>query len=305
MNANTNGSISSYLINVASASLTKTLIAPLERVKILRQTEQELVNQRKLGVGYKGSFRCILEIFKKEGLASFWRGNSNFTIRCFITQAINSVIKNQVKTIFLIKNSDDYFTFFCKNIMAGSCAGILSLVFVYSLDYTYTKLAADNKIDEQRQFKNLADVYKQSFNKDGICGLYRGFGITCAGLVLHRTLFFSLHDLLIPILKIDRPSFTISLAFAYGITVISTLITYPIDTICRRMIINSKGDAQIPNYNGSVDCVSRILKNEGFVVLMNGADVSIVKSTAQILMIFFLNRLAKFYLGSKLDIMGL
>jgi solute carrier family 25 (adenine nucleotide translocator) protein 4/5/6/31 len=305
MNANTNqkyGSISSYLINAASASLTKTLIAPLERVKILRQTEQELVNQRKLGVGYRGSFCCILEIFKKEGLASFWRGNSNYTIRCFITQAINSVIKNQIKTIFLIKNSDDYFTFFCKNIMAGSCAGILSLVFVYSLDYTYTKLAVDNKTDEQRQFNNLADVYKQSFNKDGICGLYMGFGITCAGLVLHRTLFFSLHDLFIPIFKIDRPSFTISLAFAYGITVISTLLTYPIDTIRRRMIINSNDDAR---YNGSVDCFFRILKNEGFVVLMNGAGVSIVKTTVQILMIFFLNRLAKFYLGSKLDIMGL
>ena len=296
------GVISNYLLNAVSSALTKTAIAPLERVKVLRQTEKELLKQGKLEAAYKGIIHCKLEIFKREGLASFWRGSSANLIRCFATQAINLLVKNKIKTIFLIKNSDNYITFISKSIMAGSLAGILNLVFVYSLDYTYTKLAADNKINDIRQFDSLVDVYKHSFNKDGICGLYRGFGITCAGLILHRIFFFSLHDLLIPILRSDRPSFASSLIFACGITVITTLLTHPLDTIRQRMIINSNDDT---NYSGTFDCLSKISKNEGLMVLMNGAGVSLMKTTVQIVAIFTLSRLAKSYLGVKLDIMGI
>ena len=52
------------------------------------------------------------------------------------------------------------------------------------------------------------------------------------------------------------------------VTITSGLISYPIDTIRRRMMMTS---GQAVKYSGSIDCTKQILKNEGFMAMMNGA----------------------------------
>ena len=59
-----------------------------------------------------------------------------------------------------------------------------------------------------------------------------------------------------------------------GVTVVSGLISYPIDTIRRRMMMTS---GEKVKYKGSVDCAVQILKNEGFMSLMKGAGQYRVK----------------------------
>jgi len=52
------------------------------------------------------------------------------------------------------------------------------------------------------------------------------------------------------------------------VTITSGLISYPIDTIRRRMMMTS-GEAV--KYSGSVDCCVKIIRAEGFMSLMKGA----------------------------------
>ena len=52
------------------------------------------------------------------------------------------------------------------------------------------------------------------------------------------------------------------------VTITSGLISYPIDTIRRRMMMTS-GEAV--KYKGSMDCAVQVIKNEGFMSLMKGA----------------------------------
>merc|ERR1712039_388271 len=47
------------------------------------------------------------------------------------------------------------------------------------------------------------------------------------------------------------------------------LMSYPIDTIRRRMMMTSGGGAK---YKGSIDCAMQIMKNEGFMSMMKGAE---------------------------------
>ena len=52
-----------------------------------------------------------------------------------------------------------------------------------------------------------------------------------------------------------------------GVTVTAGLISYPIDTIRRRMMMTS---GQAVKYDGAIDCTRQILANEGFMSMMKG-----------------------------------
>lgn len=129
------------------------------------------------------------------------------------------------------------------NVASGGLAGALSLLFVYSLDYARTRLGNDakNPKDGGRQFAGLADVYLKTLATDGIAGLYRGFNISCAGIIVYRGLYFGLYDSLKPLLLAGafEDSFLASFALAWGCTITAGLASYPIDTVRRRMMMTS------------------------------------------------------------------
>merc|ERR1712198_309917 len=113
--------------------------------------------------------------------------------------------KDQIKALFKAKKDEGYVAKFGKNIASGGAAGALSLCFVYSLDYARTRLANDTKSAKkgggaERQFNGLADVYKKTIASDGIAGLYRGFVISCVGIVVYRGCYFGFYDTLKPLL---------------------------------------------------------------------------------------------------------
>jgi len=86
---------------------------------------------------------------------------------------------------------------------SGGAAGASSLFFVYSLDYARTRLANDSKAAKkggERQFNGLIDVYKKTLASDGVAGLYRGFNISCVGIIVYRGLYFGMYDSLKPVL---------------------------------------------------------------------------------------------------------
>merc|ERR1712217_277591 len=88
--------------------------------------------------------------------------------------------------------------------------GAMSLMFVYSLDYARTRLANDNKSSKkggERQFKGLVDVYKKTLASDGVAGLYRGFCISCVGIIVYRGFYFGLYDTFKPIILVTMSVF--------------------------------------------------------------------------------------------------
>jgi len=68
-----------------------------------------------------------------------------------------------------------------------------------------------------------------------------------------------------------------SFLLGYGVTVTAGLLSYPIDTIRRRMMMTS---GQAVKYKGSLDCFSQIVKNEGVMSLFKGAGANILRGMA-------------------------
>ena len=74
------------------------------------------------------------------------------------------------------------------------------MVFVQSFDYTRTRLAVDAmNPGGKRQFTGIVDVFVKTVKADGVRGLYRGFGISCACIFIYRGLYFGLFDSLKPL----------------------------------------------------------------------------------------------------------
>lgn len=123
---------------------------------------------------------------------------------CNLFQALNFAFKDQFKRLFNFKkDKDGYWKWFAGNLASGGAAGASSLLFVYSLDYARTRLANDAKAAKkggERQFNGLIDVYRKTVSADGIAGLYRGFNISCVGIIVYRGLYFGMYDSLKPVL---------------------------------------------------------------------------------------------------------
>jgi len=266
-----------------SAAVSKTAAAPIERVKLLIQNQDEMLKSGRLTTPYKGIGECFKRVIAEEGFASLWRGNMANVLRYFPTQALNFAFKDSFKRMFgYSKEKDGYGKWFAGNLASGGAAGACSLFFVYSLDYARTRLANDNKAAKkggERQFNGLVDVYKKTLATDGIQGLYRGFNVSCVGIVVYRGLYFGMYDSLKPVLLTGnmKDSFIGSFFLGWGITIGAGLASYPLDTVRRRMMMTS-GEAV--KYRSSMHAMQEIVKNEGVKSLFKGAGANILRAVA-------------------------
>jgi len=266
-----------------SAAVSKTAAAPIERVKLLIQNQDEMIKSGRLQTPYKGIVDCFSRVIAEEGVVSLWRGNVANVLRYFPTQALNFAFKDQFKRMFGYSQAKDgYWKWFMGNLASGGAAGACSLLFVYSLDYARTRLANDNKAAKkggERQFNGLIDVYRKTLATDGVQGLYRGFNISCVGIIVYRGLYFGMYDSLKPVLLTGnmKDSFLGAFFLGWGITIGAGLASYPIDTIRRRMMMTS-GEAV--KYKSSMHAFKEIIAKEGTKSLFKGAGANILRAIA-------------------------
>jgi len=261
-----------------AAVTSKTVAAPIERVKLLIQTQDAMLKAGTLKEPYTGVVNCAKRVLATEGVGPFWRGNLANCLRYFPTQALNFAFKGKIKSFFKSSKDDGFTTRLSKNVAAGGAAGALSLCVVYSLDFARTRLASDLKgKDGKRQFNGLADVYRQILAQEGIRGLYRGFCVSCVGIIVYRGFYFGLYDTTEPMIKKFSDNFVVKFCLGYVVTVTAGLLSYPVDTIRRRMMMTSGGGEK---FKGSMDCAMFILKNEGAMSMMKGAGANILRGAA-------------------------
>jgi len=288
-----------FLISGAAAVVSKTAAAPIERIKLLVQNQDEMIKQGRLDKPYAGVIDCFKRVIADEGVGPLWRGNLANCLRYFPTQALNFAFKDKIKAQFKISKQDSKLSKLGKNLASGGLAGAMSLTFVYSLDYARTRLANDNKSSKkggERQFTGLVDVYKKTLASDGIAGLYRGFAISCVGIIVYRGFYFGLYDTLKPMLLGDDASFLLSFSLGYGVTVSAGILSYPIDTIRRRMMMTSGAAVK---YSGSFDCFTQIMKNEGATSLFKGAGANVLRGMAGAGVLAGFDKVKAFYINMR------
>jgi solute carrier family 25 (adenine nucleotide translocator) protein 4/5/6/31 len=274
--------VADFLMGGVSAAVSKTAAAPIERVKLLVQNQDEMIKNGRLDRRYAGIGDCFKRTIADEGTMSLWRGNTANVIRYFPTQALNFAFRDKFKKMFGYKKEKDGYTkWMLGNLASGGAAGATSMLFVYSLDYARTRLANDAKSAKkggERQFNGLIDVYRKTLASDGIAGLYRGFMPSVAGIIVYRGLYFGMYDSIKPILPENlRGSFLANFALGWCVTTGAGIAAYPLDTIRRRMMMTS-GEAV--KYKSSLDAARQIIAANGVKSLFNGAGANILRGVA-------------------------
>lgn len=269
-----------FMLAGCSAAVAKTFAAPIERVKLLLQNQGE---SKAISKPYKGIVDVFVRVPKEQGFASFWRGNLANVVRYFPTQALNFMFKERYKTGFKkLLGADKNSSFGIKllnNVMAGGAAGATSLAVVYPLDFARTRLAVDVGTGADREFNGLIDTITKTAKQSGVfCkgGVYNGFWVSCVGIIAYRGLYFGIYDTcrnMIP------DSFWLRFLLGYSVTAAASTAAYPIDTIRRRMMMNS-GGANALKYTSSMQCAGLILKEEGVGAMFKGAGANIFRGMA-------------------------
>jgi len=295
------GFVEDFLLGGVAAGISKTASAPIERIKLLVQNQDEMIKSGRLSEPYKGVGDCFKRVIAEEGAVSLWRGNLANVLRYFPTQALNFAFVGTFKKMFNQKKEvDGYFMWFLGNMASGGLAGASSLVFVYSLDYARTRLANDAKSSKKgggdRQFNGLIDVYRKTLASDGIAGLYRGFVVSCVGIVAYRGCYFGFYDTLKPIVLVGdlKGSFVASFLLGWIVTIVSGIVSYPLDTVRRRMMMTS-GEAV--KYKSSMDCMMQIIKSEGVKSLFKGAGANVLRGVAGAGVLSGFEKLQEFYIA--------
>jgi len=289
--------ITDFALGGVSGAIAKTCTAPIERVKILIQTQD--ANPRIMSgeiPRYTGIVNCFTRVYAEQGVGAFWRGNMTNILRYFPTQAFNFAFKDTIKTLFPKANPKTEFAkFFAINMASGGLAGAGSLCIVYPLDYARTRLASDVGTGK-RDFNGLWDCLKKTASgKRGFLGLYNGFGVSVAGIIPYRGVYFGLYDTakdMNPYKKDTNIMGWISKFFiAQGVAIAAGYASYPFDTIRRRLQMQSEKPKEEWTYKGTVDCFRKILKDEGGKAFFKGAGANALRTVGSAMVLVLYDQL--------------
>ena len=278
-----------FMMGGVSGAVAKTICAPIERVKLLIQNQaniEKLEGNKK----YNGIVDCFVRVTKEEGPLALWRGNLANVLRYFPTQALNFSIKDYLNRKFCpFKAKENPVKFFLGSLLAGGIAGSTSMIFVYPLDFARTRLAADLGRDaSERQFAGLSDCMKKIVKSDGPLGLYRGFQISVIGIFVYRAFYFGGYDTGKRLVfgegeDFQKSSRILKFFFAQFVVSTSETISYPLDTVRRRLMLQSGRKEK--TYTGTIDCFQKIHKNEGINGFFKGNVSNIWRSVGSSLVL--------------------
>lgn len=188
----------------------KTLIAPLDRVKILFQTSNP--EFKKYAGSWLGFYKAIKEIKRQQGIIGLFQGHSATILRIFPYAAIKFVAYEEIRAV-LIPNKDKETS--VRRLLAGSFSGVTSVFFTYPLDLIRVRLAFETKKNFHvnpaivphkhhydykggRLIQTFVQIFKESNESSslkGITNFYRGFLPTIMGMIPYAGVSFWAHDL--------------------------------------------------------------------------------------------------------------
>ena len=118
--------------------VAKTIVAPIDRVKILLQVHSRHYDQY-------GIFESFVRVYQKEGFAALYKGNSVQMLRIFPYAAMQftsfETYKHINRMVFASSSSSESADHWANSFVCGSLAGITALSCTYPLDIIHSRLA--------------------------------------------------------------------------------------------------------------------------------------------------------------------
>lgn len=266
-----------FMYGAISAAISKTSVAPVERLKLLLQTRYINSNNKMTHI--------VSNILSKQGILSFWRGNLPNVIRYFPLQAFMLSFKEQFKGIFVPQSKDaSNVSIITGHVMAGGTAGCAAITLIYPLDLTRTRLAVDMG-GSSREFGGISDCLRKTYQSGGIRSWYQGLTASYCCYFIYRGLQIGGYDAAKRIYGIDLKAkgkgkgsqgrvLGISFLMSYAVSSGAMTVAYPFDTVRRKMMMQAGVSQEMKTYHNMLQCWTYILTEYGFQGLYRGLAVN-------------------------------
>lgn len=311
--------VSSYFIAGGCAgAASRTVVSPLERLKIIQQVQAQNSDKQ-----YKGVWRSLVRMWKEEGFRGFMRGNGINCLRIVPYSAVQFTTYEQIKKFFTRNGTATLDT--PKRLTAGALAGITSVCATYPLDLVRSRLAIVTasvnlssqapQVSSAAATPSLTSGYHTSSissppklsmwtmtlqivrEEGGIRALYRGMVTTAVGVAPYVGINFASYEALRGIITPPgKTSVVRKLTCGALAGSISQTLTYPFDVVRRKMQVTGMPSAT--KYNGAVDAFITIARTEGLKGLYRGLWPNLLKVAPSIATSFFTYELVKEFLGA-------
>jgi solute carrier family 25 (mitochondrial phosphate transporter), member 23/24/25/41 len=261
-----------------AGAVSRTVVSPLERLKILYQIQSVGRNEYKMSI-----WKALKKMYTDEGWKGFMRGNGTNCIRIIPYSAVQFGSYNIYRRLAETSPGADLTPI--KRLICGGCAGITSVTFTYPLDIIRTRLSiqsasfASLEKAEGKLPGMWATGVKMYKTEGGITGLYRGIIPTVAGVAPYVGLNFMVYESVREYFTEPgekNPVWYRKLAAGAISGAVAQTCTYPFDVLRRRFQINSMSGMGY-QYKSIGDAVKTILTQEGFFGLYKGIVPNLLK----------------------------
>lgn len=202
------------LAGAAAGTLARTVVAPIDRVKLLIQLRGSIPSKTSssspsIGKQHKSPLQIFRGIIHKEGILSLWRGNTPTILIEGGVTALNFVFLNWFKLAshtalssleahyppLRHENGGDRKRRLLQSFFSGGLAGATTISFLYPLGFMRTRLATDVGTSGERMYPNgMRDVMSKIWKSDGFRGFYKGYGIALISVSMHRFVYLGGYD---------------------------------------------------------------------------------------------------------------
>ncbi|KAH7410289.1 mitochondrial carrier domain-containing protein [Phaeosphaeria sp. MPI-PUGE-AT-0046c] len=271
--------LASFVAGGVAGAVSRTVVSPLERLKILFQIQSVGREEYKMSV-----FKALGKMWREEGWRGFMAGNGTNCIRIVPYSAVQFSAYNVYKRFFEREPGSPLDAY--QRLLCGGLAGITSVTCTYPLDIVRTRLSIQSasfstlKREEGQKLPGmwtlLVNMYK---TEGGIPALYRGIIPTVAGVAPYVGLNFMVYEIartqFTPEGQKD-PSALGKLAAGAVSGAVAQTITYPFDVLRRRFQINTMSGMGY-QYSGIFDAVRSIVRTEGLRGMYKGIVPNLLK----------------------------
>ncbi|KAI0201933.1 mitochondrial carrier domain-containing protein [Astrocystis sublimbata] len=271
--------VAAFCAGGVAGAVSRTVVSPLERLKILLQVQSAGHTEYKLSVG-----KALGKMWKEEGWRGFMRGNGTNCVRIVPYSAVQFGSYNLYRR-HIFERGDRTMNAF-ERLLCGGIAGITSVFLTYPLDIVRTRLSIQTAsfaaLSQAQQDKlpgmwtTMNTMYK---SEGGMAALYRGIIPTVAGVAPYVGLNFMTYEFVRKYLTPEgdkNPNAGRKLLAGAVSGAVAQTCTYPFDVLRRRFQINTMSGMGY-QYKSIGDAVKVIIAQEGVRGLYKGLVPNLLK----------------------------
>lgn len=263
-----------------AGGFAKTVVAPLERVKILFQTRRAEYHS----VGLLGSFN---KIAKTEGPLGFYRGNGASVARIVPYAALHYMAYEQYRR-WIAYSFPEIGGGPILDLVAGSFSGGTAVLFTYPLDLVRTKLAYEvvgtpklnvkGMIPSEEAYKGIVDCFSKTYRGAGLRGLYRGVAPSLYGIFPYAGLkFYFYEEMKSRVPEEHKKGLMVKLVCGSIAGLLGQTFTYPLDVVRRQMQVQQLSASNSAEMKGTMESLVMIVRKQGYKQLFSGLSINYLK----------------------------